>query len=150
MNRQRVFLLPKKQQLFAMVRKLSAQGKVIIFVSHKLEEVESLCSQIAVFRQGKNVGQVKPPYDTDTLVEMMFGKKLKQNEKSCESQEDVNIEVTDLQIDDVRLPIQDVSFSIQRGEVIGLGGYGRLWTKPNFARASGDHPPCEGTYLALC
>jgi simple sugar transport system ATP-binding protein len=112
----------QKQQLFAMVRKLSAQGKVIIFVSHKLEEVESLCSQIAVFRQGKNVGQVKPPYDTDTLVEMMFGKKLKQSEKSCESQEDVNIEVTDLQIDDVRLPIQDVSFSIKRGEVIGLAG----------------------------
>ena len=114
--------LAQKQQLFAMVRKLSEQGKVIIFVSHKLEEVESLCSQIAVFRQGKNVGQAKPPYDTDQLVKMMFGKALQRNEKTCSSQENVNIEVNDLKIDDVRLLIEDVNFCIQKGEVIGLAG----------------------------
>ncbi|MHC1739986.1 MAG: ABC transporter ATP-binding protein [Anaerolineaceae bacterium] len=112
----------QKKQLFAMVRKLSKQGKVIIFVSHKLEEVESLCSQIAIFRQGKNVGQVKPPYNTDNLVEMMFGKTLQRSDKICASQEKVNIEVSDLRIDDVRLPIEDVSFCIQKGEVIGLAG----------------------------
>jgi simple sugar transport system ATP-binding protein len=112
----------QKQQLFDMVRKLAKQGKAIIFVSHKLEEVESLCSQIAVFRQGKNVGQMKPPYVTDKLVEMMFGKVLQQTNKCCDSQEDINIEVTDLQIDDVRLPIEDVNFNICKGEVIGLAG----------------------------
>jgi simple sugar transport system ATP-binding protein len=112
----------QKQQLFAMVRKLSEQGKVIIFVSHKLEEVESLCSQIAVFRQGKNVGQMKPPYDTDMLVTMMFGKTLSQNEKICEAKENVNIEINDLEIDDIRLPIKKVNFCIQKGEVIGLAG----------------------------
>lgn len=112
----------QKQQLFAMVRKLSGQGKVILFVSHKLEEVESLCTQVAVFRQGKNVGEFKPPYDSNKLVEMMFGKKLARSEKTCCSQDTVNIEVKDLQIDDVRLPINDVNFTIQKGEVIGLAG----------------------------
>ncbi len=112
----------QKQQLFATVRKLSEQGKVIIFVSHKLEEVESLCSQIAVFRQGINVGQMKPPYNTDKLVELMFGKSLKQSDKICTSQDNVNIEVSDLKIDDIRLPINNVNFYIQKGEVIGLAG----------------------------
>jgi general nucleoside transport system ATP-binding protein len=112
----------QKQQLFAMARKLAEQGKVIIFVSHKLEEVESLCSQIAVFRQGKNVGQMLPPYDTDKLVTMMFGKTLIQSEKKCESIENINIEVEGLGIDDIRLPINDVNFCIQKGEVIGLAG----------------------------
>ena len=112
----------QKIQLFAMVRKLSEQGKVIIFVSHKLEEVESLCSQIAVFRQGQNVGQMKPPYNTDKLVELMFGKSLKRSDNICTSQENVNIEVNDLKIDDIRVPINDVNFSIQKGEVIGLAG----------------------------
>lgn len=112
----------QKVQLFAMVKKLSEQGKVIIFVSHKLEEAESLCTQIAVFRQGQNVGQVKPPYSTDQLVEMMFGKTLTRSDKSCSSQEKVNIEVNDLKIDDVRLPIENVNFCIQKGEVIGLAG----------------------------
>jgi simple sugar transport system ATP-binding protein len=112
----------QKQQLFAMVRKLSEQGKVIIFVSHKLEEVEFLCSQIAVFRQGKNVGQMLPPYDTDKLVTMMFGKTLSQSEKKCEANENLNVEVEKLEIDDIRLPIKIVNFCIQKGEVIGLAG----------------------------
>jgi simple sugar transport system ATP-binding protein len=112
----------QKQQLFAMVRKLSEQGKVIIFVSHKLEEVESLCSQIAVFRQGKNVGQMLPPYDTDKLVTMMFGKTLSQSEKRCEANEKLNVEVEKLEIDDIRLPIKNVNFCIRKGEVIGLAG----------------------------
>jgi ABC-type uncharacterized transport systems, ATPase components len=112
----------QKQQLFAMVRKLSEQGKVIIFVSHKLEEVEALCSQIAVFRQGKNVGQVLPPYDTDKLVTMMFGKTLSQSEKKCEANEKINVEVEKLEIDDIRTPIKNVNFCIQKGEVIGLAG----------------------------
>ena len=112
----------QKQQLFAMVKKLSEQGKVILFVSHKLEEVESLCTQVAVFRQGKNVGEFKPPFDSNKLVERMFGKKLIRSEKACCSQDNVNIEVKDLQIDDIRLPINNVNFSIQKGEVIGLAG----------------------------
>jgi simple sugar transport system ATP-binding protein len=105
-----------------MVRKLSKQGKVIIFVSHKLEEVESLCSQIVVFRQGKNVGQTLPPYDTDKLVTLMFGKTLSQSEKKCEAKENINVEVEELEIDDIRLPIKNVNFCIQKGEVIGLAG----------------------------
>ena len=112
----------QKQQLFAMVGTLSKQGKAIIFVSHKLEEVEALCSQVVVFRQGKNVGQMKPPYNTDRLVEMMFGKTLKRSDKNCTMQENINIEINDLKIDDVRLPIEDVNICLKKGEVIGLAG----------------------------
>ncbi len=112
----------QKEQLFAAIRSLSENGKVIIFVSHKLEEVEALCNKIAVFRQGKNVGVVEPPYDSEKLVEMMFGKSIKLNERSCCIQEQENIEVSDLQIDDVRLPIKDVNLHIRKGEVIGLAG----------------------------
>ena len=64
-----------------MVRKLTEQGKAILFVSHKLEEVEALCTQVAVFRQGMNVGQMRPPFDNDKLVEMMFGKILTRSDK---------------------------------------------------------------------
>ena len=112
----------QKQALFKMVRKLAEQGKAIFFVSHKLEEVEDLCSQIAVFRQGCNVGEVKPPYDTDKLVEMMFGKTLAHNEKCCDSQNLINFDIQDLQIDDIRLPIEDVNFNLKKGEIIGLAG----------------------------
>jgi simple sugar transport system ATP-binding protein len=112
----------QKQQLFATVRKLSKHGKSVVFVSHKLEEVEELCTQIAVFRQGKNVGQMKPPYNTDKLVEMMFGKAIARNDKECCAGTNTNIEISDLKIDDPRLPISGVNFTIKKGEVIGFAG----------------------------
>ena len=135
----------QKEQLFAMVRKLSEQGKVILFVSHKLEEVESLCTQIAVFRQGKNVGQMTPPYVTDKLVEMMFGKSLNSVDKTCSSQEKINFEIQDLEIDDIRLPMKNINFCIQKGEVIGLAGmegYGQglvLRSLAGIIRPAGGH-----------
>jgi simple sugar transport system ATP-binding protein len=112
----------QKESLFKTVRTLSRQGKAIIFVSHKLEEVEGLCSQVAVFRQGRNVGEAQPPYNTDTLVEMMFGKNIPRPEKVCEDQNIPNLTIDNLNIDDPRLMIKDVNFDIRRGEVIGLAG----------------------------
>ncbi len=47
-------------------KKLSKQGKSVIFVSHKLEEVEMLCSQVDVFRAGKNVGRCGRPLKRKT------------------------------------------------------------------------------------
>lgn len=112
----------QKESLFSTVRLLASQGKAIIFVSHKLEEVEGLCSQVCVMRQGKLVGETKPPYVTDDLVAMMFGKTIKRSEKLCQKQDKINFSISNLKIDDIRLMIKDVNFDIQRGEVIGLAG----------------------------
>jgi len=112
----------QKALLFETIRKLAAQGKAILFVSHKLDEVESLCTQVVVFRQGKNVGAMTPPYNTDRLVEMMFGKTIARSERICETQEAVNFKVDNLRIDDPRFAIKEVNFEIRRGEVIGLAG----------------------------
>lgn len=135
----------QKECLFGTVRTLSKQGKTIIFVSHKLEEVEGLCSQVAVFRQGKNVGEVKPPYNTDCLVEMMFGKSIAKLEKGCERQDVTSFTVENLFIDDPRLMIRNVSFDIHKGEVIGLAGIegsgqgAILRTLAGIIRPSGGH-----------
>jgi len=100
----------QKELLFEAIRKLASQGKVILFVSHKLDEVEMLCDQVAVFRQGKNVGSMTPPYDTDALVEMMFGKRIVRSMNVCDRQESISFEVENLKIDDPRLTIKDVNF----------------------------------------
>ncbi len=112
----------QRQKLFSAVRTLAKQGIIIFFVSHKLEEVEGLCHKVAVFRQGKMVGEVKPPYKTDQLVQMMFGKLLKRSESICHRQDCLLLDVKDLEIEDVRLKMRGINFSICRGEVIGLAG----------------------------
>ena len=51
----------QREQLFDTLRRLAAQGKTVLFVSHKLEEVQDLCTRVAVLRQGRLVGEALPP-----------------------------------------------------------------------------------------
>ncbi len=53
----------QKEKLFAALRKLAAEGMTIFFVSHKLEDVEALCSRAAVLRQGAMIGVMEAPFD---------------------------------------------------------------------------------------
>ncbi len=112
----------QKEKLFATLVKLAAQGLTVIFVSHKLEEVELLCSRVAVFRQGKLVGEVVPPYKTDQFVFMMFGKSVETGEKTSFCKDDSYIKLNKIGIEDYRLHLKNINLEIKSGEVIGLAG----------------------------
>jgi ABC-type uncharacterized transport system ATPase subunit len=112
----------QKDMLFATLKKLAEQGKTIIFVSHKLEDVENLCHQTAVLRQGELVGEMQPPYETDRLVEMMFGKVVTFSGRSSVTPGEPVVSLHELSLEDYRMKIQDVSLEICAGEVIGLAG----------------------------
>jgi simple sugar transport system ATP-binding protein len=112
----------QKEKLFATLVKLASQDLTVIFVSHKLEEVEQLCSRVAVFRQGEVVGEVGPPYDTDEFVKLMFGKSVKVGDKSTSRTIKPLIILKDVGLEDYRLRIKDINFEIDCGEIIGLAG----------------------------
>lgn len=112
----------QKEKLFAALKILSEQGKTIIFVSHKLEDVEILCSKVAILRKGVLTGEMSAPFDSDKLVEMMFGKVIKLGEKYNFTQEEVVLELDDLTIEQYPLRIENVNFQLRAGEVIGLAG----------------------------
>ncbi len=112
----------QKEKLFITLRKLSAEGITIVFVSHKLEEVEGLCAKITVMCQGKLVGETSPPYRTEDLVRMMFGKAVelapKEKIAGCENV----LSISDLGIEDARTTINGINLDVCSGEVIGLAG----------------------------
>lgn len=112
----------QKEKLFAALKFLAKQEKTIIFVSHKLEDVESLCDKVAILRKGNLVGEVESPYDTDQLVEMMFGKQIVLKEPETVAQDDVVFELKDLVVEQYPLTIENVNFRLHAGEVIGLAG----------------------------
>jgi ABC-type uncharacterized transport system ATPase subunit len=112
----------QKEKLFAALRLLAEQGKAILFVSHKLEDVEGLCNRVAVLRQGSLVGEAKPPYVTKQLVEMMFGKAISVGERNPCGAGEVTIGLRSLSVEDYRLKVRDISLDVQCGEVIGLAG----------------------------
>jgi ABC-type uncharacterized transport system ATPase subunit len=112
----------QKEKLFAALRLLAGQGKTILFVSHKLEDVEGLCSRVAVLRQGYLVGEASQPYDTSELVEMMFGKPISVGARNPCGKEDVTVQIADLSVEDYRLKVLNVNLEVHCGEVIGLAG----------------------------
>lgn len=112
----------QKEKLFAALRLLAGQGKTVLFVSHKLEDVEILCHRVAVLRQGYLVGETQSPYSTQKLVEMMFGKVINVGGRSPGCPGEVNLSLTRLSVEDYRLKVQDVSLDVCSGEVIGLAG----------------------------
>lgn len=112
----------QKEVLFATLRRLAQEGKTIIFVSHKLEDVEQLSYKIAVFRQGYFVGESDPPYKTDKLVEMMFNKMVELGARQSYLTDKVVFALSNLNTEDYRLHVNIEHLSVRAGEVIGLAG----------------------------
>jgi simple sugar transport system ATP-binding protein len=112
----------QKEKLFATLRRLGEQGKTVIFVSHKLEEVEGLCHRVAILRRGKLVGEVLPPYSTDRLVEMMFGKAITLGRRESIETGSSSLRLEGVVLEDRRMTIGPLSLEVQDGEVIGLAG----------------------------
>jgi general nucleoside transport system ATP-binding protein len=112
----------QKVKLFAALRLLAEQGKTILFVSHKLEDVEGLCSRVAVLRQGHLVGEAEQPFRTRNLVEMMFGKPISVGERNPCAAEDVTVSISNVSVEDYRLKVRGVNLEVHCGEVIGLAG----------------------------
>jgi len=63
----------QQAMLFDALRTLAGQGMIVIFVSHKLEEIETLCDRVTVMRRGRTVGEATLPVPITRLVDMMFG-----------------------------------------------------------------------------
>jgi general nucleoside transport system ATP-binding protein len=112
----------QKVKLFAALRLLANQGETILFVSHKLEDVEGLCTSVAVLRQGNLVGVANQPYSTKKLVELMFGKTISVGERNPCVADEVTANLSNLMIEDYRLKVRDVTLDVHCGEVIGLAG----------------------------
>jgi len=137
----------QKVKLFETLRTLASQGMTIIFVSHKLEDVEVLCHKVAVLRAGVLVGETLAPFDAKKLVEMMFGKEITLGARhSLEPGEKV-LELSDLAVEDVRLRLSGINLSIHAGEVIGIAGMEGSGQGPFIRACAGLLRPVNGRVL---
>ena len=112
----------QKTALFAALKQLAKQGKSIIFVSHKLEDVEELCDEVTVLRRGKLIGTARIPCPPSQLVEMMFGKELATPTKPVTAGDQVALHIENAIIKTDTFDMKLDRLVVQRGEVIGLAG----------------------------
>jgi len=114
---------PQKARLFATLRRLAdEEGRSVIFVSHKLEEVGELCHQVTVLRRGKVAGEAEMPCPVDRLVEMMFGRSLPPTQRVPVEPGPVVLQLEGVTIPSYRLTVEDAGLQVRAGEVIGLAG----------------------------
>ncbi len=112
----------QQEVLFSALKKLAKQGKTVIFVSHKLEEVKELCSRAVVLRKGQLIGKRDAPFDENDLVKLMFGRQITRSRTGKAGTGDVRLSIRSLNIEDFRINIENVNLDLYGGEVIGLAG----------------------------
>tara|TARA_B100000579_G_scaffold437885_1_gene469676 strand:+ start:2181 stop:3701 length:1521 start_codon:yes stop_codon:yes gene_type:complete len=113
-------------ELFKILRSLKEEGKTIVLITHKLNEIMSLTSEVTVMRQGTVVGHKKTQStNKEELAEMMVGRSVLLRIKKNESKKgEVIFKVKNLQVkDDLGvLRVKNVNFEIHEGEILGLAG----------------------------
>lgn len=113
---------PQKVVLFDALRRLASEGFSVIFVSHKLDEVEALCAEVTVLRRGIIAGHAKQPFSADELVQMMFGQCLTTFPRIDVQLGDPCLYLEDVSLHSYRLDVDHVTLTVHTGEAIGLAG----------------------------
>jgi general nucleoside transport system ATP-binding protein len=120
-------LVPQEvEELFENLRELKNEGLTIIFISHKLDEVLEVADEITVIRRGTTVATVEPAGVTAReLAELMVGSELPTPEtRESTVTDEVLLSADGLTVRSVdgRALLEDVSFVIHHGEVLGIAG----------------------------
>ncbi|MBD2026066.1 ATP-binding cassette domain-containing protein [Leptolyngbya sp. FACHB-711] len=112
----------QKDALFAAARKLADQGKSVIFVSHKLEDVNQLCDRLTVMRQGQVVGNLPVPCAEAELINLIFGHELAPPVKPPTQRDQIALDLENVMLISDRLQIRIDRLTVNQGEVVGLAG----------------------------
>ena len=130
--------------LFETLRKLAAEGTSILYISHKLEEIRALCDQATVLRAGRVVGACDPRRTSARdMAELMVGAVLQTPEKPDKPAGDVALTLTKLSAPaphDFGTALREISFTVRRGDVLGIGGVAGNGQDELVAALSGEMP----------
>jgi general nucleoside transport system ATP-binding protein len=114
------------EKLFVLLRRLAAEGKTVIIVTHKLKEIMAVTDAVSVMRRGEMVGTVKTATTSPAdLAEMMVGRRVALVvEKGPASPGASVLKVSGLGVRDGRgtLRLDHVSFEVRAGEIVGIAG----------------------------
>ena len=107
--------------LFEIIRRLKERGVAVIYISHRLEEIFVIADRVTVMRDGRVIG-TQPVAETrlDQIIAMMVGRQMSELFRK----EEVPIGSPVLQVDRLNAEgvLRDISFTLHRGEILGLAG----------------------------
>src|SRR5437763_2869323 len=130
-------------QLFIVLDRLKTEGRAILYISHKLEEVKRLCDTATILRLGKKVATCNPKAETaSSLARMMVGTEIKEVRAGAERKITVpRLVVNDLSLepdDPHGVRLQNISLELRGGEIFGIAGVAGNGQDELFAALSGE------------
>src|ERR1700751_2753575 len=130
-------------QLFVVLERLKAEGRAILYISHKLEEVKRLCDTATILRGGKKVATCNPKAETaSSLARMMVGTEIKEVKTVAGRKTTApRLVVNDLSLepdDPHGVRLKQISFELKVGEIPGIAGVAGNGQDELFAALSGE------------
>lgn len=130
------------EHLFQTIRNLKEQGKTIVYISHRMEEIFKICDDYTVFRDGHSVGCGHvADITTADLVTMMVGREV----KNIFPKVDCSIGEIELEVKNLTgKGFKDISFNVRKGEILGLTGLVGAGRSETVSAIFGLIPPDSG------
>ena len=113
------------EDLFRIMRELRAGGRSIVFISHKLKEVQTIADTITIIRRGQVVAECPPTASDQELAALMVGRAVElQVQKTPAKPGAVAIDVSGLTVHDDRgqIAVNDLALQVRSGEILGIAG----------------------------
>lgn len=129
-------------KLFVTLRQLGEQGCAILYISHKLDEIRSLCHHCTVLRGGQVTGEVDPTRETNaSLSRLMIGAEPPRLEHRAQAPGEVALAVQGLslpRLDPFATELRDVRLALRAGEIVGIAGVSGNGQQELMAALSGE------------
>ncbi|HEX9449262.1 MAG TPA: ABC transporter ATP-binding protein [Dongiaceae bacterium] len=143
------------EKLFATLRRLAAEGCAILYISHKLEEIRSLCRHATIMRQGRVVAECDPRQETaEHLAELMIGSRVTPASHAASStgSDATRLEVAGLSLRSDQkfgVDLQEISFKVRGGEILGIAGIAGNGQSELMAALSGEMRVAQADAISI-
>lgn len=133
------------EKLFTIIRRLRSEGKGIIYITHRMEEIFKIADRLTVMRDGQYIGTVRAADTTkDEIIKMMVGRDMsEQYPKEPTEKGEIALEVKNLTYTppsgSFRRSLKDISLYVRHGEVLGIAGLAGAGRSEFFECLSGVH-----------
>jgi simple sugar transport system ATP-binding protein len=143
------------RKLFDTLRQLAAEGVSILYISHKLDEIQELCHTATILRNGKVTGTCNPSQETPkTLARMMIGEDLPvihHGEPAEGGEVRLRIDgLTQATEDPFGINLKNIHLEVRSGEIVGIAGVSGNGQQELLKAISGEQPLAEKHAVQMC
>jgi simple sugar transport system ATP-binding protein len=142
------------KKLFTVLRRLASEGCSILYISHKLDEIQALCETATVMRGGRVTGSVDPRTETHaSLAQLMVGHSLPDYTRRAHTPGDARLVVKSLSVaspDPFGTSLDNVSFAVKAGEIFGIAGVSGNGQAELLSALSGEKRGVRADAVTIC